>query len=77
MFDKMKHINAPYYNNNNIEALTSKNIISIIVKIVKIIKLPQEEKLKNINKRRSKKKTKIISIIIINALMMEKKLNKK
>ena len=48
----MKYINTPYYN-NNIEDLTSKNIIIIISKTIKIIKLPQE------------KKTKIIIIIVL------------
>ena len=55
----MKHINTPHYNNNNnnnIETLTSKNIITIIAKTTKIIKLFQGKKLKNINKRGSKKK---------------------
>ena len=33
-----------YYNNSNIKDLTYKIIITIIAKIVKIIKLPQEKK---------------------------------
>ena len=40
MFDIMKHINTLYYTNRNIEALTSKNIITINNKTIKIIKLP-------------------------------------
>ena len=43
MFDKIKHINTSYYNNNNIEGLTSKNIITITTKIIKIIKLSEEK----------------------------------
>ena len=41
----MKHINTSYYN-NNIESLTSKNIITIIAKTIKIIKLFWGEKTK-------------------------------
>ena len=52
----MKYINTLYYNNINIEGLTSKNIITIIAKIIKIIKLPRGKKLENINKRENKKK---------------------
>ena len=40
----MKHINTSYYNNDNIEGLTFKNIITIIVKTIKIIKLFRGEK---------------------------------
>ena len=40
----MKYINTPYYKNNNIGGLTSKNIITIIAKIIKIIKLFLGEK---------------------------------
>ena len=39
----MKHIDTSYYN-NNIEGLTSKNIITIIAKTIKIIKLFREKK---------------------------------
>ena len=39
-FDLMKQINKPYYNNKNIKALISKNIITITAKTIKIIKLP-------------------------------------
>ena len=69
IFDIIKHIKTFYYNNNNIEVLASKIIITIIATIIKNIKLPKEKKLKNINKRGNKKKTKIIIII---ALLMEK-----
>ena len=65
----MKNINTPYYNNRNIEAWISKNIITITAKIIKIIKLSWE---KNINKKESKKKN-----VIIIALIMGKKFNKK
>ena len=37
----MKHINTPYYNNKNIEALISKNFITIIDKTITIIELPR------------------------------------
>ena len=41
----MKHINTPYYNNKNIEVLTSENIIIITAKIIiKNIKLPRGKK---------------------------------
>ena len=43
MFDIIKHINTSYYN-NNIEGLTSKNIITIIAKTIKNIKLLWGEK---------------------------------
>ena len=39
----MKHMNTPYYNNINIEALTSKNIIIITAKIIKNIKLSRKK----------------------------------
>ena len=42
-----------YYNNSNIEVLTSKIIITIMAKIGKIIKLPQEKK---INRKANKNK---------------------
>ena len=67
-----------YYNNSNIEVLTSKIIITIMPKIVKIIKLPREKKL---TEKQIRKKTKIIIIMTINniiALIMKKiKLKKK
>ena len=70
----MKHINRSYYNNNNIEGLTSKNIITIIVKTMKNIKLYRGEKnLKTLIKEEARKKTKIIII----ALIMGKKFNQK
>ena len=50
----MKPINTPYYNNNNIEILTSKISITITAKTIKNIKLLWEKK-PNIN-RKSKKK---------------------
>ena len=57
MFDIIKNINTSYYNNDNIEDLTSKNVITIIAKTIKIIKLFRgEKKLENINKRERKKK---------------------
>ena len=41
---KKKQITTPYYKNNIIETLTSKTIIAITVKIIKIIKLSREKK---------------------------------
>ena len=55
----MKHINTPCYNNNsnNIEGLTSKNIIIIITKTIKIIELFRGGKnLKILIKEKSRKK---------------------
>ena len=40
----LKHINTSSYNNRNIETLTSKNIITITAKTIKIIKLPKKNK---------------------------------
>ena len=68
-----------YYNNSNIEVLTSKIIITIVSKIilllpkiVKIINLPREKKL---TEKQIRKKTKIIIIMTMNniiALIMKK-----
>ena len=53
----MKHFNTPYYNNNNIEGLTSKNIIIIIAKTIKIIELFKGERnLKILIKEKARKK---------------------
>ena len=55
----MKHINTPCYNNNsnNIEGLTSKNIIIIITKTIKIIELFRGGKnLKILIKEKARKK---------------------
>ena len=53
----MKHINIPCYNNNNIEGLISKNIINIIAKTIKNIKLFRGEKnLKILIKEKARKK---------------------
>ena len=71
----MKHMNTLYYNNKNIEALTYKNIITIIVKTIKIIKLSRGKKIKNINKKENKKKTKII--ITITLIMGENSIKEK
>ena len=68
MFDIIKNINTPYYNNRNIEALISKNIITIIAKTINIIKLPREKNSKTLTKE-EEKKTKTIIIIV---LIMEK-----
>ena len=68
----MKQMSILYYNNSNIEVLTSKIIITIVAKIGKIIKLPREKKL---TEKQIRTKTKIIIIMIINiiiALIMEK-----
>ena len=71
----MKHITTLYYNNNNIKGLTSKNIITIIAKTIKIIELFRGEKnLKILIKEKARKKTKIIIII---ALIMGKKFNQR
>ena len=62
----MKRISTPYYNNNNIKGLTSKNIINIIAKKIKIIKLFWGEKnSKTLIKEEAIRKTKIIIIIIV------------
>ena len=71
----MKQINIPYYSNNNIKVLTSTIIITITVKIIKIIKLPQKKIYKNLTEKKIRTKTKIIIIMIINiiiALIMKK-----
>ena len=52
----MKQIKIHYHKNNNIEVLTSKNIITITIKIIKIIRLPREKKHKKINKKANKNK---------------------
>ena len=53
----MEHINTPYHNNGNIETLTSKNIIIIIItKTIKLLNYP-DKKIKNINKREQEKKS--------------------
>ena len=74
MFDIMKHINTLYYNNRNIETLTSKNIITNTAKTIKIIKLSQRKKSKTLKKEEARKKTKIIIFI---ALIMGKKFNQR
>lgn len=43
----MKQIKIPYHNKNNIEVLTSKILIIITFKEIKIIKLPREKTQKN------------------------------
>ena len=55
-----------YYNNSNIEVLTSKIIISIMAKIGKIIKLPREKKL---TEKQIRTKTKIIIMMMINIII--------
>ena len=58
----MKHINIPCYNNNNIEGLISKNIITIIAKTIKNIKLFRGEKNSKIliKEKARKKKLKLL-----------------
>ena len=51
----MKHMNTPYYNNINIEALTSKNIITITAKTIKNIKLSRK-KIKILTKEKARNK---------------------
>ena len=63
-----------YHNNNKIEVLTSKIIITIMAKKVKIIKSPREKKL---TEKQIRTKSKIIIIInnnnnIMIALIMKK-----
>ena len=58
----MKQINILYYNNSNIEALTSKIIITIIVKTIKIIKKSGEKNIKKLTKKQARTRTKIIII---------------
>ena len=70
----MKQMNILYYNNSNIEVLTSKIIITIVAKIKKFIKLPREKKL---TEKKIRTKSKIIIIInnnnnIMIALIMKK-----
>ena len=60
----MKNINISYYNNSNIEDLTSKNIITIIAKTTKNIKLFREKNSKTLIKEEVRKKNIIIIIII-------------
>ena len=74
----MKNMSIHYYNNSNIEVLTSKIIITIMPKIVKIIKLPWEKKLIEKQIRKKAKSIIIMTINYIIALIMKKiKLNKK
>ena len=62
----MKHITTTCYNNNNIEGLTSKNIITIIAKTIQIIELFRGEKnLKILIKEKARKKTKIIIVVVV------------
>ena len=62
----MKHITTTCYNNNNIEGLISKNIITIIAKTIKIIELFRGEKnLKILIKEKARKKTKIIIVVVV------------
>ena len=49
----MKQINISYYNKSNIEILTSKIVVTITVKTIKIIKLNRE---KNTKKQEQKLK---------------------
>ena len=63
----MKQMSILYYNKNKIEILTSTIIITIMAKIIKIIKLPREKKL---IEKQIRTKTKIIIIIIIIIIMI-------
>ena len=51
----MKQINIPYLNNNKIEVLTYKIIITINVKTVNIIKLTPKKKTKKLTKKQVRK----------------------
>ena len=70
----MKQMNIPYYNNSNIEVLTSKIIITITAKIIKIIKLPREKIQKKLTEQQIRIK---IKIIIIALIMKKAKLNQR
>ena len=58
----MKQMSIPYYNNSNIEVLTSKFFIIITAKIIKIIKLPREKNTKKITEKQIRIKIKLIII---------------
>ena len=62
---KGSDINLKYYNNSNIGVLTSKIIIVVTIKTIKIIKLYRGKKIKSMNKTASKKNQLQIIIIII------------
>ena len=69
----MKQMNILYYNNNNIEVLTSKIIITITAKIIKLINYPEKKNTKKLTEKQIRTKIKIIIINnIIIALIMKK-----